>query len=87
MNGSIGTTGGGRIGMLWFDNHPVTKTIEKIRKAVAFYARKNELRPTWVEMHAGEATEAQAAEIERELGLRIILTKKCLPSYFWMGVD
>lgn len=71
------------IGMLWFDNSPLSLR-EKIKKAADYYEKKYGRQPDLCLVHARMLTDTKVEEIQ---DITVRPSRFVLPGHLWIGVE
>lgn len=70
-------------GLLWFDNDPRRKLVDKINQAAGRYRTKLQQKPTVCYLNADEF-DGQINEVD---GIYLRPVSYIRPNYFWIGVE
>ncbi len=68
-------------GMLWFDNSNISLG-DKIKKAVAYYEKKHNIKPTSCLVHPNDLKDGIP-----DCGIEIHPYRPVLPGHIWIGVE
>lgn len=74
-------------GMLWFDNDPKSSVEEKIKKAVAYYLKKYEVKAEVCLINPSQAQGLELEKISVACGVTVRTFTGVTPSHFWVGVE
>lgn len=70
-----------KTGMLWFDNDPHRKLIEKIQQAASYYQQKYGSQPTLCFVHP----KLQDIVFEMDDSLEVKFNQAISPDHIWIG--
>ncbi|MCP4539058.1 MAG: hypothetical protein GY832_18135 [Chloroflexi bacterium] len=76
-----------KTGLLWFDDDPLKKLDEKVKRAVAHYQHKYGQAPTLCFVHANVFDgNGKKNGVKKAGGVEIRVGRSVLPHHFWLGM-
>lgn len=72
-----------REGLLWFDNDPQRRLVDKIDRAAARYQAKFGRRPTTCYLNMADFD----GQTEQSNGIRLRTVPNILRHHFWLGIE